>query len=81
MIGKVCAINQQKGLIAVETNSNEFSILELIGGYDVEIDDIISGDLESLGSETVINKTQTEEMDVFIQDCHCNVHRVHQLIN
>jgi len=81
MIGKVRAINHKEGLIAVETDSNEFSIIELLGGYDVEMGDIISGDLESLGSETVINKTQKEEMDVFIQDCYCNVNRVRQLIN
>jgi hypothetical protein len=80
MIGKVRAINQQKGFIAVETDSNEFSVFELLGGYDVEIDDVISGDLESLGGETVINKTQSEELDVFIQDSHCDTQRVHQLM-
>ena len=80
MTGKVRAINQQKGFIAVETDSNEFSVFELLGGYDVEIGDVISGDLKSLGGETVINKTQSEEMDVFIQDCHCDAQRVRQLM-
>ena len=80
MIGKVRAINNQKGFIAVETDSNEFSVIELLGGYEVEIGDVISGDLETLGGEEVINKTQDEEMDVFIQDCHCDVRRVRQLM-
>ncbi|MBA7577804.1 hypothetical protein ES708_19659 [subsurface metagenome] len=79
MIGKVRAINQQKGFIAVETDGNEFSVIELLGEYGVEIGDVISGDIESLGGETVINKTQSEEMDVFIQDCHCDAQRVRQL--
>ncbi len=80
MIGKVRAINQQKGFIAVETDSNEFSVFELLGGYAVEIGDVISGDLESLGGKTVINKTQSEKMDVFIQDCHCDAKRIRQLM-
>ena len=56
MIGKVRAINQQKGFIAVETDGNEFSVIELLGGYDVEIGDVISGDLESLGGKTVTSQ-------------------------
>ncbi len=80
MIGKVRAINQQKGFIAVEIDGNEFSVIELLGEYGVEIGDVISGNIESLGRETVINKTQLEEMDVFIQDCHCDIQRVRQLM-
>lgn len=80
MRGTIKAINQDKGLIAVETNSGEYSVIELIGGYNVEIDDIISGVLESLGRKTVMNETQSEEIDVFIQHCHCSAQRVRQLM-
>jgi len=78
MIGKVRAINHKKGLIAVETSSGDLSLIELLGGYEVEIDDVISGSLESLGCEEVINKTQDEEMSVVIQDCHCSPEYVRQ---
>lgn len=73
MQGIVKGSNINKGFIAVEVNPGEYSILELLGGYDVEIGDVIAGPLESLGEEEVINITQSETMDVFIQEIYCNL--------
>ena len=72
MIGKVVEINCKSGMIAVETENGEYSILESLGGNDLDIGDTLSGDLESVGQKTIINKTKSIKMSVFIDDCHCD---------
>ncbi|WP_457571530.1 hypothetical protein [Desulfovulcanus sp.] len=79
MKGIVRAINPRKGMVAVETSLG-YSILELLGD-DVEIGDIISGNLDSLGSETVRNETQMENIEVFIQDCHCTAQHARLMLS
>jgi len=70
MKGTIELISPHQGMISVRTETDEFSILELVGGYSPEIGDVIIGDLESLGGETVNNVTQGESWDVHIQAIH-----------
>lgn len=70
MRGVIKLINKRRGMIAVRTDHDEYSVLELLGGYSPEIGDVISGNLENLGGESVKNITQGEAWDVFIQDIH-----------
>jgi len=70
MRGVIELINERQGMIAVRTEHDEYSVLELLGGYSPEIGDVISGNLENLGGESVKNITQGEAWDVFIQDIH-----------
>jgi len=70
MRGVIKLINERRGMIAVRTDHDEYSVLELLGGYSPEIGDVISGNLENLGGESVKNITQGEAWDVFIQDIH-----------
>ena len=70
MRGAIKLINERRGMIAVRTDHDEYSVLELLGGYSPEIGDVISGNLENLGGESVKNITQGEAWDVFIQDIH-----------
>lgn len=57
MEGRVISINPHKGFIAIKTDGG-ITVVELLGGYEVEVEDIISGDLESHGGETLFNETQ-----------------------
>ena len=41
MKGIVNAVNLKKGFVAIETKGGEYSILELLGGYGVEVGDVI----------------------------------------
>lgn len=68
MKGKVYLINHNKGWIAILTENDQFSIVEVLEMFLPDIGDIISGNLESLGGETLFNVTQKENMDVYIQD-------------
>jgi hypothetical protein len=45
----------------------EFTVAELLGGYDVEKGHVISGDLHCLGGETFFNETEDEDIDVYVQ--------------
>ena len=54
-------------MVGVRTENGTFSVLELVGGYSPEMGDVLSGALENLGGEEVLNITQGETWDVFIQ--------------
>ncbi|MGC2425321.1 MAG: hypothetical protein WA666_13325 [Nitrospirota bacterium] len=72
MKGTVVEYNPKRGTCIVKDNSNEYSVLELLG-HEVEVGDVISGNLHNLGSETVFNETQMEAMSVYIQDIHASL--------
>jgi len=68
MKGTIELIGPRQAMIGVRTESDDFSVLELLGGYSPEMGDVISGELNNLGGEEVMNVTQGETWDVFIQD-------------
>jgi hypothetical protein len=70
MEGSVVGINQKKGMILVDTGDAEYSLLELLGEYGVEVGDFIKDELHSLGGEMVKNLSRDDKMSVFIQDIH-----------
>lgn len=63
-------IGPRQAMIGVRTEHNDFSVLELLGGYFFEKGDVLSGALHNLGGEQVKNLTQGETWDVFIQDIY-----------
>lgn len=69
MRGEVTLINPKRGMAALVTENEEYTSFELLG-YDVEIGDIIRGDLESVGSETWYKETQMEKIEVMVEDIY-----------
>ena len=68
MNGTVIDINQPRGMVALETEDGEYSIIELLGD-DVEIGDVLKwADDNPLGGETIRNLTQGEMIDVYFQN-------------
>ena len=65
MIGIVTSF-QKYGFVEIHTDIF-ISIIELLGGYKVEIGDEIKGNLYSLGGEEVYNISKEEETNIFIQ--------------
>lgn len=57
MKGVIAHINESRGMVAVATGAGDFSILELMGGDSVAVDDVVrwSGDAP-LGSELTVAK-------------------------
>ena len=81
MKGTIVMINQNTGMVATENGDGEYTVFELLDGSSVEIEDEISGDLEALGGETFRNKTQTEDMDVYVQAIHATQEIAKQLVS
>lgn len=69
--GKVIDINKKRGYIAVKIEDGDCSVIELLGGHDVKMNDIISGNLEFIGGEKLFNESQHERMSVNIQNVNC----------
>ena len=69
MKGKVVGL--KKDLCAVQISSG-LTIFEIIDIHSTEIKDIMSGNLENVGSETLNNETKEEDIDVFIEDWGCS---------
>ncbi len=67
MRGVVVHHEHRIGFIVIRDPFGEFTIAELVGGYEVEKGHVISGELHALGCETFINETEDEELDVIVQ--------------
>jgi hypothetical protein len=77
--GPVVGVNLKRGFVAVRTDGG-LTIVELLGGYDVQLGDTIAGNLESLGGESLYNETRMEAMDVSIQNFHCSDEAARQFL-
>jgi len=67
MKGTVVHHEHRTGFIIIRDEIGEFAIAQLAEKYDVERGDILQGNLHSSGSETVLNETQNESMDVLVK--------------
>lgn len=70
MKGIVKFINSNKGLCAIELENNNFTIFEDFDG-GLSVGDLVSGNLEDLGGETIYNLTQEIEVDGCIENIGC----------
>jgi hypothetical protein len=52
--------------------------MEIQGAGDVDVDDSVTGDFETLGGMTVRNETRKTDLSVFVQDFHCSAEVVLQ---
>ena len=69
MTGIVAKINHRRGMVAVQTESNGFSILELIGGEPIQEGDEVSWKNDTaLGHEILSNLTKNLKYEVYFQD-------------
>lgn len=79
MNGTVRAVNSINGFAAIQTDADEYSIVELLGG-ELEPGDEVRGELEGLGGASLVNVRTGERLSVFIQDCHASPERAVQLL-
>jgi len=80
MKGKVALLNPTRGMASLITETGEHTSFEVLGPFNLNLNDIINGDLESLGSETWYNVTKMEQLDVFVEDIHCSSDRALKII-
>lgn len=72
MRGKVIAYNPRNGMGAVQVEDGSITVAEFIGGCDIEIGDVMQGDLHQDGGFELYNVTQEEMMDVSIEGTDCS---------
>ena len=70
--GKIIAINRKNSFYAVRTEDGDITVFELMDSYTPELGDEVTGNLDSLGSESFFNVTQKHGFSVFVQDAHCS---------
>ena len=80
MTGFVKIINRERGIIAVEVDTNNFTVFEYNRPYAVNIGDIISGNLDSKGSTALRNLSNYNKMDVLIQGVNCTLQNAQHLM-
>ncbi len=54
-------------MLVVRLEDGMYSVVEPMGGYNIEIGDELVGDLETEGSTVLMNITYDEEIDAIIQ--------------
>ena len=71
MKGVVTEINANRGMVAVRTNSGDFSIFEMLSSDEIEIHDEISWENDTgLGHEFVKNISKNTKFEVYFQNHH-----------
>ncbi|MBQ9070641.1 MAG: hypothetical protein IJY23_04775 [Clostridia bacterium] len=68
MIGKVVKVNYRRGLVIFEDDIGDYGYFEVLGSDDFKPDEIIIGNLHSLGGETIIKQSTKEKVDICIED-------------
>lgn len=67
MRGPVIGLSRDRRFAAIHTESGH-AVVELIGSCDVQLGDIVAGDLEMLGGGSLWNENRREAVDIFVQD-------------
>ncbi|MCH8179777.1 MAG: hypothetical protein IIA02_08370 [Proteobacteria bacterium] len=67
--GTVRAINTQRGMVAIKADDGGYTIIELLGHFEVQLGDRMAWENDyGLGGETYINLTSGESSGVFVQN-------------
>lgn len=67
MHGVVVHYERRIGYIVIRDVIGEFTVAELLGGYDIAEGHIVSGELHCLGGETLMDETEEQAIEVFVQ--------------
>jgi hypothetical protein len=78
--GKIVAYNARNGMGAIHVEDDSITVAEFIGGYNIEKDDVVQGDLRQDGGFELYNVTQGEMMDVSIEGTDCSPQMARRLL-
>jgi hypothetical protein len=71
MKGKVIAVDPKRVFAGIQTDGG-ITPIEIIDAYDLELGEVIIGDLEGVGTMATLTKENGGSFSAFIQDCHCS---------
>lgn len=73
-------LNPNRGMAVVETDYR-YTVFEVLGDYDIEIGNKISGELDAHGGETFKNLTKNERFEVYVEAIQATEQNARQLIS
>lgn len=68
LVGKVVKVNYKRGLVIFEDEIGDYGYFEILGTEELEEDDIVLGNLHSLGGETIVKQSTKERINVSVED-------------
>jgi hypothetical protein len=80
MQARVRIANRDKGMVALEDKSDKYIIIE-VPHWGFELDDLVSGELDSVGSKILRNDTKEELIHVYIKEINATLERAQQLLS
>jgi hypothetical protein len=81
MKGVVKMMQRRGGLAAIETEHGDYTVIENLSSLDLELGDVISGQLYSLGGQELVHVRSGMPFSVFIQDFHNTKEVAHQTLS
>ena len=79
MRGTINEINQNRGMVAILTENDDFSIFELLGGDPIEKSDKVHWENDTgLGRENLTNLSQGISYEVYFQNHHVPKNQLRQ---
>lgn len=67
--GVVKAINAIRGMVAIATDDDGYTIIEIVSEFEIDLgDEIAWQNGYGLGTETYVNRTKGTRDDVFVQN-------------
>ena len=71
--GRIAAINQKRGMVAIETADDGYTIFELLSDFEIEIGDEIHWTNDyGMGHEKYTNTTKGIAEEVYVQNHSVN---------
>lgn len=71
--GEIAILNHNRGMYAVQLSDGSYSVFELLDSNEINLEDVISGPLDELGSCELRNLTENETFDAMVQNIGCNL--------
>ena len=71
--GQVVLSNNFHRTYAVKIFEGEISIIEVLGQSPLNIGVILSGNLESLGAQHLVNEANGDLLEVFVESVYCSI--------
>lgn len=77
--GTVAAINAGRGMVAIATQDDGYTIIELLSEWNIEVGDSIAwANGYGLGSEVYQNVTRSSREEVYVQNHSVSQSALHQ---
>jgi hypothetical protein len=71
--GQVVLSNTLHGTYAIKVFEGDITVIEALGEPAMNIGDIVSGNLESLGAQHLVNETNGDLLEVFVESVYCSI--------